>query len=187
VPDRPSLPRFAWLVARDANRTIGSGMASIELLRRTLWRGGWLRDDQHGLFIAVSRLTPGTNVLAYLTVLGWTYHRAAGAAVAIAGGSLPGSAIITVMTAAAADLDRWPAVRVALAVATLVAGFLVLANAWSLLRPYVRGSRVAWTVASIALAAALALAGATPVRIVAVLALWGFLTPGAPAPQSEAP
>ena len=174
-------------MARDANRTIGSGMASIELLRRTLSRHGWLRDDQHGVFIAVSRLTPGTNVLAYLAVLGWMYHRAAGAAVAIVVGSLPGSIIITVMTAAAADLDRWPAVRVVLALATLVAGFLVLANAWSLVRPYLRGPRLPWTVASVALTAALALAGATPVRIIAVLALWGFLTPVPPAPQSESP
>ena len=168
---------LAWLVARDANRTIGSGMASIELLRRTLARQGWLRDDEHGLFIAVSRLTPGTNVLAYLAVLGWTYHRAAGAAVAVVGGSLPGSVIVTIMTAAAADLDRWPIVRAVLAVATLVAGVLVFLNAWSLVRPYLGGPRLAWTLASIALAAALALAGATPVRVLAVLALWGLLTP----------
>ena len=152
-------------------------MASIELLRRTLLRRGWIDDPEHGVFIAVSRITPGTNMLAYLAALGWTHHRAAGAMVAVAGGSLPGAAVVAALTAAAASLDRWPVVRAGLALAALVAGFLVLANAWSLLRPYVRGARLVWTLTSIALAAALAFAGATPVRVLLVLAIWGALTP----------
>jgi hypothetical protein len=44
-------------------------------------------------------------------------------------------------------------------------------------RPYVRGGRVAWTLASIALAAVLYALGATPVRVILVLAVWGALTP----------
>ena len=39
------------------------------------------------------------------------------------------------MTAAVATLDRWPAVRAVLALATLVAGGLVLSSAWALLGP----------------------------------------------------
>ena len=116
-------------------------------------------------------------MLAYLAALGWIHHRAAGAMLAVAGGSLPGAAIVTALTAAAASLDRWPMVRAGLALATLVAGVLVLVNAWSLLRPYVRGARLVWTLASIALAAALSLAGATPVRVLLVLAVWGAMTP----------
>jgi chromate transport protein ChrA len=81
------------------------------------------------------------------------------------------------MTAAAASLDRWPPVRAALAVATLAAAGLVLQSAWALVSPYVRGSRLAWTLMSIALAAAFFLAGATPVRVLLVLAIWGALTP----------
>jgi chromate transport protein ChrA len=159
-------------------------MASIELLRRTLERRGWLDDEEHGVFNAVARFTPGTNVLAYLAALGWSYHRAAGAAVAVLGGSVPGSVIVTVMTAAAASVDRWFAVRAVLAVATLVAAALVLLNAWSLIRPYLRGVRVVWTLASMALAAALILAGATPVRVLLALAIWGALTPGAAGPRT---
>ena len=179
---RPALSTLAWLVARDANKTIGSGMASIELLRRTLERRGWLDDREHGVLNAVARFTPGTNVLAYLAALGWSYHGAAGAAVSVLGGSVPGSVMVTLLTAVAASIDRWRAVRVALTAATLVAGGLVLANAWSLVRPYVRGPRVRWTLASIALAAALDLAGATPVRVLLVLAIWGTLTPPRTAP-----
>ena len=152
-------------------------MASIELLRRTLERRGWLDDGEHGVLNAVARLTPGTNVLAYLAALGWSLHGAAGAAVAVLGGSVPGSVIVALLTATAASIDRWLAVRAALAVATLVAAVLVLVNAWSLVRPYVRGGRVAWTLASIALAAVLSFLGATPVRVILALAVWGALTP----------
>jgi chromate transport protein ChrA len=160
-------------------------MASIELLRRSLARRGWLGDEEHGLLIAVSRVTPGTNMLAYLAALGWTHHGAAGAVLAVVAGSLPGAAVVTVLTAAAASLDRWPAVRTVLAVGTLVAGALVLANAWALLRPYVRGGRVVWTLASIALAAALSFAGATPVRVLLALAIWGALTASEAPPRSD--
>lgn len=174
---RPSLGLLAWLVTRDANKTIGSGMASIELLRRTLEHDGWLDDHEHGVLNAVSRFTPGTNVLAYLAALGWSYHRAAGAVVSVMGGSIPGSVTVTVLTAAAASIDRWRAVRVVLAVAALASGWLVLANAWALVKPYVRGTRIAWVTMSVGLAAALYLAGATPVRVLLAMAVWGLLTP----------
>ena len=164
-------------MARDANKTIGSGMASIELLRRTLERRGWLDDEEHGILNAVARFTPGTNVLAYLAALGWSYQRAPGAVVAIVGGSLPGAVVVTAMTAVAASIDRWRSVRAALAVATLVAAALVLVSAWSLVRPYMRGPRLAWTLVSIAVAGLLILLGATPVRVLLALAVWGALTP----------
>jgi chromate transport protein ChrA len=164
-------------VARDSNKTIGSGMASIELLRRTLERRGWLDDGEHGILNAVARFTPGTNVLAYLAALGWSYHGGVGAAAAVLGGSVPGSVVVTALTAVAASVDRFRAVRAVLAVATLVAAVLVLVNAWSLVRPHIRGPRLRWTLTSIALAGLLALAGATPVRVLLALAIWGALTP----------
>jgi chromate transporter len=172
----PSLRELGWLVARDVNRTVGGG--ALELMRRSLARRQWIDERGHGVLVAVSRFTPGTNLLAYCAALGWTCHGPAGAVVATMAGSLPGAAIVAALTAAAASLDRWPAVRAALVVATLVAGGLVLASAWALVSPYLRGSRKAWTVASIALAAAVFLAGATPVRVLLAAAIWGALTPG---------
>jgi chromate transport protein ChrA len=174
-------------VTRDANKTIGSGMASIELLRRTLEQRGWLDDQEHGVLNAVARFTPGTNVLAYLAALGWSYHHIAGAVAAVIAGSVPGSVIVTILTAAAASVDRWRAVRAALAVATLVAAGLVLANAWSLVKPYVYGVRIAWLLTSIGLTAALFLIGATPVRVLLALAIWGALTPPSEAAPPVAP
>ena len=56
--EKPSLSALAWLVFYDVNRTLG-GMASMELLRRSLGARGWIADEGHALFVAVSRLTPG--------------------------------------------------------------------------------------------------------------------------------
>ncbi len=81
---------------------------------------------------------------------------------------------MTILTAVAASIDQWRAARAVLAVAALASGGLVLANAWALVKPYVRGTRVGWVLASVGLAAALYLAGATPVRVLLALAVWGL-------------
>lgn len=178
-PDTPStLARVVWIVARDVNRTVGGGVASMELMRRSLGARGWLTDAEHALLIAVSRLTPGTNVLAYCATVGWTRHGVAGAVATVAAASLPSAIITAVLSALLARVDGVPAVRIALAVAGLAAAALVFSAAWNLLAPFVRGRRPWWTAAGVAAAAALALAGVTPLRVLSMLAVWGALTPG---------
>lgn len=173
----PSLRQLAWLVTRDVNRTFGGGIASMELMRRALVRQQWLDDAGHGVLIAVSRFTPGTNLLAYCAALGWMHHGMVGAVAAVTAGSLPSSAIVALLTAAVARVDDYAAVRVVLAVATLGAAALVFSSAWVLMRPLLAGSRRAWAVTAIVLAGGLYAAGATPVRVLGVLAAFGALTP----------
>jgi chromate transporter len=177
-----SLAALAWLVARSVNGTLGGGQPAIELMRRTLARQQQLEAREHGLLVAVSRFTPGTNLLAYCAALGWSFHRGAGALVGVILSSLPSASVVTVMTALVAEIDRWPAVRALLAIGTLAGAALVFSSAWTLVRPYAYGSRLMWTVASIVLAALLFAAGATPVRVLLVLAIWGALTPARGAP-----
>ena len=43
----------------------------MELLRRSGAAEGWLDEGGHAVLTAVSRLTPGTNVLAYCACFGW--------------------------------------------------------------------------------------------------------------------
>jgi len=92
---------------------------------------------------------------------------------------------VALLTATAASVDRWLAVRAALAVATLAAAALVLANAWALLKPFIRGTRLPWALTSIALAGLLFAIGGTPVRVILALAVWGALTPSKASPRSE--
>lgn len=177
MPESPQLGQIGWLVARDVNRTFGGGWAAIELLRRSCVRRGWLNDSGHAVLIAVSRLTPGTNLLAYTTGLGWTWGRLPGAIVALVASSLPSAVMIATLSATLARIDERPAIQFVLGIATLAASVLVLSSAWFLLRPYVRHARRAWLAIAVAVALTLSLLGATPVRVLLTLAVWGALTP----------
>jgi chromate transporter len=172
-----SLREFTGVVLRDVNRTIGGGMAAMELMRRSFEARGWVDASLHGLFVAVSRLTPGTNVLAYCAAVGWRLHGWRGTLAAIAAASIPGSLIIFVLTATVVRLDRYPVVRAALSLGMLVAAVLVLSSAWNLLKPYLRPGR--WPRALFVSGAAISLylVGLTPVRVLLISALVGALLP----------
>ena len=179
----PTVRQLATLVARDVNRTVGGGHASIELLRRTFTSRGWLSVDAHALIIAVSRLTPGTNILAYCVTLGWRFQGWPGAMAALLAASIPASLIVFALTATLAEIDRYAVVRALLALGILVAGLLVLASAWALIRPYVRTAARTRALLLAAVAAALIAVGATPVRVLLVAAAIGFALP----PKAETP
>jgi chromate transporter len=171
----PSLRDLAVRVAVDVNRTVGGGNASMELLRRSFTARGWLDDPGHGLFVAVSRLTPGTNILAYCVMLGWRFHRLPGVAATLLAASVPASLIVFTLAAALVRIDRYRSVQAVLALGILVAGVLVLVSAWHLVRPYVAAR--AWRpLAAVTAVSVLSIAlGATPVRTLLVAAVLGAL------------
>jgi chromate transporter len=169
--------QLAWIVARDVNRTVGGGMAAMELLRRSFEARRWVDAPTHGLFVAVSRLTPGTNILAYCAAVGWRLQGWRGTLAALAAASIPGSLIVSGLAATLVRLDRFPAVRVVLSVGMLVAAALVLSSAWHLLKPYLRSAR--WRLALLigSIAGGLYFAGWTPVRVLLACAIVGALLP----------
>lgn len=175
---RPSLRELLTAIAYEANRTVGGGLVSIELLRRRFTASGWIDSAVHGVFIAVSRFTPGTVVLAYVVMLGWRFHRWRGALPALAAASIPGSLIVLALAATLAEINRYAAVRALLAVGILVAAVLVLGSAWHLIRPYLGEThlRVRALVVG-AVAVALVLVGATPVRVLLAAAVVSMAMP----------
>jgi chromate transporter len=173
----PSLRQITSAVALDVNRTVGGGYASMELLRRRFAAQGWLDTASHGLLLAVSRLTPGTNILAYCVLLGWRFHRAAGAALALAAASLPAALVVSGLTATLVRVDRYPAVQAGLAIGILVAAALVLASAWTLMRPFLTPAARQKAAIVTAVSAVLIALGATPVRTLLAAAAVGFLLP----------
>ena len=167
----PSFRELVTAVAYDANRTVGGGLVSIELLRRRFSARGWLDATTHGVFIAVSRFTPGTVVLAYVVLLGWRYHKSRGALAALAMASVPASLIVFAVAATLARIDQNATVRALLAVGILLASALVVGSAWHLIRPYLpKAARVRLIVIAAA-AVALVILGATPVRVLLVAAV----------------
>ena len=175
--NRPSIRQLIATVALDVNRTLGGGHASIELLRRRFTSRGWLDADAHGVIVAVSRLTPGTNILAYCVTLGWRFHRWAGALAALIAASVPASLVVYTLTATLAEIDRYAVVRGALALGILVAGVLVLSSAWALIRPYLAGTLRLRALIVPLIAAGLIALDATPVRVLMVAAAIGLLMP----------
>jgi chromate transporter len=171
----PSIPELGWAVARDVNRTVGGGYASMELLRRTFVRKGWLDDPGNALIVAVSRLTPGTNILAFCVALGWRLRGAGGAVTTLIAGSLPASIVVAMLTATVARVDRYRGVQVALAVGSAIAVILVFAAAWNLLRPYIRRTDKARASVIVMTTAGLLLLDVTPVRTLLVAAAVGML------------
>lgn len=174
---RPTLRQLAAAVAFDVNRTVGGGHASIELLRRTFTSRGWLDVASHALIIAVSRLTPGTNILAYCVTLGWHFHGWAGAVTALLASSIPASLIVFALTATLTEIDRYAVVRALLALGILVAGVLVLSSAWALIRPYLVEAARRRALLLTAVAAGLIALDATPVRVLLAAAAIGFALP----------
>ena len=179
--ETPSLRTLAWLVCYDVNRTLG-GLASMELLRRSLGARGWITDEDHALFVAISRLTPGTNILAYCVALGWQLAHWRGALVSLAAASIPASVIIALLSATLARVDEYPVIRVVIAIALIVATLLVLATAWNLLRPYIKGTNAVRTGIIAVVVVALVLMRVPPVRILLVAAILGVVmaSPAAP-------
>lgn len=177
----PSLKELASLVFVDVNRTLG-GLASMELLRRTFGARGWMTDEGHAVFVAVSRVTPGTNILAYCVALGWQLAHWRGALAALAAASIPASMLIALLSATLAEVDQHPIVRMVIAVALIVAAVLVLSTAWNLLRPYMKGTNALRAAIIAAVAIVLVVMRVTPIRILLVAAILGVImaTPSAP-------
>jgi chromate transporter len=178
-----SLATFTWIVARDVNRTFGGGLASMELLRRTFTASGALDETGNAGLVAVSRLTPGTNILAYCVGLGWSLQGWPGALAALLASSLPASLIICALTAAIVRIDRYPAVRLILAVAVLAATLLVFSSAMSLLRPYLRRPALMRASLVAMMSGAMLVADVTPVRILLLAAAVGAAISGSARPS----
>ena len=147
------LRQLTWIFTRDVTFTFGGGNASMELLRRSLQSRGWIDAPTHALLMAVSRLTPGTSILAYCAAGGWLLNGWRG------------------------TLDRFAIVRGLLSIGMLAAAWLVLASAWVLLKPYSTPARWRRALVIVVIAAALYLIGWTPVRVLLVSAITGALLP----------
>jgi chromate transporter len=181
-----SLKQIFWTAARDVNSTVGGGIAGIELLRRSCTARGWLTPEDYGLVVAVSRLTPGTNILAFCVGLGWKFRRLPGSIAAIAGASIPSSVIILTLSVVVTRIVDDPRVQVVLGIAMLVACALVLSAAWHLVRPYLRGPAHLRAIAVIAGAGALYAFGLTPVRVLLLSAAAGLVIPTRQPSQARA-
>jgi chromate transporter len=85
---------------RYANFTLGGGSATVAVMHRELLdKRGWLSPENFTLCFALARLTPGTNLLAFCTGVGWLLRGMSGAVVALLAGSIPCTLMVVLATA----------------------------------------------------------------------------------------
>ena len=179
---RPSLRALASVFGRYGNSTFGGGTATIvEIERHVIDEHEWLsRRDSH-LAYAISRLTPGTNLLAYCVGAGWRMRGLAGAIVALCAASLPSAAMATALTRFFALWSERPLTAAALRGALAAAIAIMVGTAWTMMRPTMQGRRAIRTVVLAVAAFALAyVVRVTPVQVLFAAAVFGALWPEEP-------
>lgn len=128
--------QFLLEFARAGNVTLGGGQPMIaELQRRVITERRWLPPEDFGLLYSIARITPGTNILAFIAAMGARLRGTSGGVVAVVAGSLPAAVVIWLM---AVFYDTWaanPWVAAAMAGAMAAVVALILSSAWQLFSP----------------------------------------------------
>lgn len=174
----PSLPKVASVFTRYANLTWGGGSATIAVLKQQIvGKRRWLRESEFELNYALSRLTPGTNLLAFCTAAGWTRRRWLGAIIALLASSIPCSLLVLLVTMFYEELQGSSWFQAALSGALASAVAIMGSTAWVFAEPHVKAAP--WKAVFIApMTVGLAVGlGFSPVKILLISAAVGIAWP----------
>jgi chromate transporter len=174
----PTLSRLTRIFFRIGNTTFGGGYVTIGMLGRELVeQRKWLSSEKFDLAFALSRITPGTNLLAFCAAIGAQLMGVAGAVAAVMAVTVP-SAIVAVIFIYGFEAGQNNQVAMAAIGSTVaaVAG-MMWSTIWTILRPHVGGNIRNLQVVLIAGGAFLASwkFGVTPVPIIAAGTLIGIV------------
>jgi chromate transporter len=137
-PKKAELIGIAGVFFRTGNFTFGGGSATVAALQREMVvKRGWLEQGEFALSYALSRITPGTNLLAFCTSAGWLMRGWQGALVAVLAASIPSCLLVYGVTAGFDSVSHYPAMQIATGGALAASVGILLASFWQLLRPYV--------------------------------------------------
>lgn len=175
----PSLRELGGVFARYGNMTFGGGSATIAVLQQEIvTRRGWLGQSPFGLSYALSRLTPGTNLLAFCTAAGWFIRGWSGALVALAASSVPCSILAVVATYFYETWSRFRLAEIALRGALAAAVGIMFITAWVVAKPHFQKTN--WLKFFVFIGGAFVLVwffSVPPLRVLAFAALAGLLWP----------
>jgi chromate transporter len=175
---RPGLVAIAGVFARYANLTLGGGSATVAVIHEQIvTKRSWISELQFNLAFALSRLTPGTNLLAFCTAAGWLARRWLGAIVALLASSVPCSIIAVVVTHFYEVWQHNSIVLGALRGALAAAVAVMVYTAWHLSSAHIKAEPIR---AAVVVPAAIALttwASFSPVKVLLLAAVVGLLWP----------
>ena len=176
---RPTLTRIGWVFTRYANFTLGGGSATTAVVHHeVVQKRGWLKDDRFALCFALARLTPGTNLLAVCTGIGWVLRGIAGAIIALLAASIPCTIMVVVLTALFSNWQNNQLAQAAIHGAIAAAVAITIKTCWTIARPHFRG-RARLRVVIVGAAAFLlsVVAGLPPIEVLLLAAVIGALLP----------
>jgi chromate transporter len=136
TPARASLAEIADVFVRYANFTLGGGSATTAVMHGQLvTKRRWLNDERFTLCFALGRLTPGTNLLAFCTGVGWLLRGAVGALVALLAASIPCAVMVIVLTALFRQWQDNNIAQAAIHGAVAAAVAITAKTSWTVARP----------------------------------------------------
>lgn len=174
-----SFAQIASIFGRFGNITFGGGSATIAVLHREIVsKRKWISEEVFALCYALSRVTPGTNLLAFETGVGWVVRGWAGAITALVAGSVPCSTLAVLVTFAYESFSRNALVARAITGALAATVGLMLVTSVQLLRPHLKKDQFIFPVA-LALLSFIAVwkFNVPPVLDLGFAALLGFFAP----------
>ena len=177
MKDTPRLGELGGLFFRAGNFTLGAGAAATAVLQRELvYTQHWFDIEDFALCYALAQVTPGTNLLAFYTAIGWRLRGWRGAMVTLLAGAVPCCFLVALITAGFDRISRNPWVAAGVEGALAASVGVLLASFWLLVRPYLKPRAWPRSVAIVAASIALTLyAGLSPVTVLALAALSGFI------------
>ncbi len=175
----PSIARLVWIFLRYANFTFGGGTATTVVIDQEIVERQKLVDrDTASLSYALARLTPGTNVLAYCTGIGWKMRGFPGALAALIAASVPCSLFAVLVTVLYEVLNKKPAVTIAMHGAIAAAIAVMFATGWTIIRPLRQSVTKTRLVVLTSAAFIASMLSISPIQILLGAALIGSLLPG---------
>lgn len=164
---------------RYGNFTLGGGSATTAVIHRAIVeRRRWIDQLTFSLCYGLGRVTPGTNVLAFCTGVGWLLRGWKGAIVALLAASIPCAVFVVLVSDLFAHLYQHVLWQHALRGALAAAVGITVATCWTIAKPHVRRSTY-FRVAILAGGACVAevLLSIPPIRILLAAAAVGALWP----------
>ncbi len=148
----------------------------MSALQSELLARDWITPSHYGLIYSLTRITPGTNILAFCAGVGWQVLGVRGAIFAVLAVSIPSAALVILLTAGYGFWKSNPFAMAAISGMLAAAIGMMATGAFLLLRPQLRVGR--WLRAMVVAGAALALTlwfGLSPVQVLALAAITGLV------------
>lgn len=175
---RPTLAALLRVLLKHAAFTVGGGSVTTVALERDLVDEHlWLTRDGFRKYFGLARLTPGTNLLALVTGLGYDFYAWRGALLALAVAAVPGSVLAALLAAFYQKVYQHPmAGSFLLGTAAAVCG-LIGASIWRLFAPYCRGSQRWLSVGLFVVFFSAAFLDLAPLPVIVVAGALGYWLP----------